>query len=140
MNSTSEKTDYLLLFRGTEWHREVSPDDMQKMMTTWMSWFNRLIAEGRCKGGQSLGPEAKVVSGKMKNVVDGPYAEAKESVAGYFLLSVSSMEEAAEIAQECPGLAYGMTVEIRPLLARCAASEEVARQKREEEQLAAAET
>jgi hypothetical protein len=128
MSTPSEKSDYLLLFRGTDWHRNVSPDDLQNTMTTWMAWFNRLIAEGRCKGGQSLAPDSKVVSGKMKNVVDGPYAEAKESVAGYFLLYVRDMEEAAEIAKECPGLAYGMTVEVRPLLARCAASELAARQ------------
>jgi hypothetical protein len=128
MNSTSEKSDYLLLFRGTEWHQGLSPEEMQKTMTAWMAWFNRLVDEGRCKGGQSLGPEARVVSGKMRNVTDGPYAEAKESVAGYFLLSVESFEEAAEIAKECPALAYGITVEIRPLMARCGASERVAAQ------------
>lgn len=128
MNNTSEKSDYLLLFRGADWHKDLSPDEIQKTMTTWMAWFNRLIAEGRCKGGQSLAPDSKVVSGKMKNVVDGPYAEAKESVAGYFILTVGSLEEAAEIAKECPTLGYGTTVEVRPLLARCAASELAARQ------------
>ena len=128
MNSTSEKSDYLLLFRGSDWHRDLSPDEIQKTMTVWMAWFNRLMAEGRCKGGQSLAPDSKVVSGKMKNVVDGPYAEAKESIAGYFLLSVGSLEEAAEIAKECPTLGYGTTVEVRPLLARCAASEPAARE------------
>src|SRR5882724_7472717 len=99
MNSTSEKSDYLLLFRGTEWHRGLSPEEIQKTMTVWMAWFNRLIAEGRCKGGQSLAPETKVISGKAKNVSDGPYAEAKESVAGYFLLYVTGFEEAVEIAK-----------------------------------------
>ncbi|HSI11830.1 MAG TPA: YciI family protein [Chthoniobacter sp.] len=128
MNSDSEKSDYLLLFRGADWHKDLSPDEIQKTMTTWMAWFSRLMAEGRCKGGQSLAPDSKVVSGKMKNVVDGPYAEAKESVAGYFILSVSSLEEATEIAQECPTLGYGTTVEVRPLLARCAASELAARE------------
>ncbi|EDY20172.1 DGPFAETKE family protein [Chthoniobacter flavus Ellin428] len=123
MNNTSAKSDYLLLFRGADWHRGLSPDEIQKTMTVWMAWFNRLVEEGRCKGGQSLGPDSKIVSGKMKNVVDGPYAEAKESVAGYFLLTVGSLEEAAEIAKECPTLGYGTTVEVRPLLARCAASE-----------------
>lgn len=127
MNNPSEKSDYLLLFRGADWHRGLSPDEIQKTMTVWMAWFNRLIEEGRCRGGQSLGPDSKVVSGKMKNVVDGPYAEAKESVAGYFLLTVSSLEEAAEIAKECPTLGYGTTVEVRPLLARCAASEMAAK-------------
>jgi len=123
MNSTSEKSDYLMLFRGTDWHHGRSPEEIQKTMTEWMAWFNRLIAEGRCKGGQSLGPEGKVVSGKMRNVVDGPYAEAKETVAGYFLLSVADMEEALEIARECPTLGFGTKVEVRPILARCKASE-----------------
>jgi hypothetical protein len=123
MNSSTEKSDYLLLFRGTAWHRGLSPDNIQKTMTDWMAWFDGLVAEGRCKGGQSLGPEGKVVAGQARNVSDGPYAEAKESVAGYFLLYVSSEDEALEIARQCPALSYGMTVEVRPLLARCAASQ-----------------
>jgi hypothetical protein len=123
MNITSEKSDYLLLFRGTDWHHGLSPEEIQKTMTLWMAWFNRLIAEGRCTGGQSLGPESRVVAGKMRNVIDGPYAEAKESVAGYFLLHVEGMDEALEIARECPTLSYGTTVEVRPLLVRCKASE-----------------
>ena len=123
MNTESEKSDYLMLFRGTDWHRDLSPEEIQKTMTAWMAWFNRLIAEGRCKGGQSLAPEGRVVSGKVRTVSDGPYAEAKESVAGYFMLSVDSIEEAAEIAKECPTLVYGTTVELRPLMARCCASE-----------------
>ena len=123
MNSTAEKSEYLMLFRGTDWHRGLSPEEIQKTMTVWMAWFNRLIAEGRCKGGQSLAPEARVVSGKAKNVSDGPYPEAKESVAGYFMLSVEDFEEAVEIAKECPTLVYGTTVELRPLMVRCRASE-----------------
>jgi hypothetical protein len=129
MSLTSENSDYLMIFRGTEWHRDLSPEEIQQTMITWMAWFDRLIAEGRCKGGQSLAPESRVISGKAKNVSDGPYAEAKESVAGYFQLYVSGLDEAAEIAKECPALAYGMTVEIRPLLARCAASEKVRAQR-----------
>ena len=115
MNAPAEKSDYLLLFRGTDWHRGLSPEEIQKTMTVWMAWFNRLIAEGRCKGGQSLAPETRVISGKAKNVSDGPYAEAKESVAGYFLLHVTGFDEAVEIAKECPTLGYGTTVEIAPV-------------------------
>lgn len=125
MNTDSPKSDYLLLFRGTEWHRELSPEDVQRTMTAWMAWFDRLIAEGRCKGGQSLGQEGKVVSGEKRSVSDGPFAESKEAVGGYFLLHVEDEEEALAIAKECPGLPYGMTVEVRPLLARCAASQRV---------------
>ncbi|HEY8900338.1 MAG TPA: YciI family protein [Chthoniobacterales bacterium] len=123
MNSSSEKSEYLLLFRGTDWHQNLSPDEIQRTMTDWMAWFNGLIAEGTCRGGQSLAPEARVVSGKNRTVTDGPFTEAKETVAGYFLLTVADMEEALAIAKQCPALPYGITVEVRPLLARCHAAD-----------------
>jgi hypothetical protein len=119
------KSDYLLLFRGTDWHRDLSPEEIQKTMTDWMAWFDRLVAQGRCAGGQSLAAEGRVVSGSGRSVSDGPFAEAKEAVAGYFLLQVADIEEALGIAKECPALAYGMTVEVRPLLVRCDASQRV---------------
>lgn len=95
------------------------------MMTDWMSWFDGLVAEGRCRGGQSLEHEGHVVRGTDRNVTDGPYAEAKESVAGYFILTVNSEAEAVEIAKLCPGLPYGATVEVRKLMERCGASQMV---------------
>jgi hypothetical protein len=125
MNSTAEKSEYLLLFRGVDWHSRLSPGEIQTTMTDWMAWFNRLVDEGRCKGGQSLGAEGRVVAGKAGNVSDGPFAESKETVAGYFSLLVEDIDEALAIAKECPALAYGMTVEVRPLLARCAASQRI---------------
>ena len=128
MNAPDEKSDYLLLFRGVDWHSRLSPEEIQTSMTAWMAWFNGLVEQGRCTGGQSLGPEGKVVAGKAGSVSDGPFAESKETVAGYFLLHVRDIEEALAIAKECPALAYGMTVEVRPLLARCAASQRVADQ------------
>ncbi len=50
-----------------------------------------------------------------KLVSDGPYAEAKEVVAGYFMLTVDSLDEATEIAKQCPSLPLGLTVEVRPI-------------------------
>src|SRR4051794_2917586 len=112
----TEKSDYLLLFRGTDWYNDLSPEQLQTTMTEWMGWFDRLVADGRCKGGQSLGSEGRVVSGKARSISDGPFAEAKEVVAGYFLLHVSGIEEALAIAKECPALVYGITVEVRPAM------------------------
>jgi hypothetical protein len=125
MNAPTLKSEYLLLFRGADWHKELSPEEVQTTMTDWMAWFNRIVEQGRCKGGQSLGPEGKVVAGEAGSVSDGPFAESKETVAGYFLLNVEDIDEALEIARECPALAYGMTVEVRPLLARCHASQRI---------------
>lgn len=121
MNTPSEKSEFLLLFRGTDWHRELSPEEIQKTMGAWMAWFNGLVADGKCKGGHPLGDEGKVVTGKAKTVSDGPFAESKEAVAGYFYLQVSGLDEALAIAKNCPALAHGMIVEVRPVLPNCAA-------------------
>ena len=54
-------------------------------------------------------------------MADGPFAESKEAIGGYFLLQVDDMDEAVEIAKQCPGLAYGIDVEVRPVAEECAA-------------------
>jgi hypothetical protein len=118
-------SEYLLLFRNNACYQQLSPEETQRVMTDWMSWFDGLVAEGRCRGGQSLEHEGHVVRGTDRNVTDGPYAEAKESVAGYFILTVNSEAEAVEIAKLCPGLPYGATVEVRKLMERCGASQMV---------------
>lgn len=121
----SPPTDHLLLFRNTVWHRDLPPEEVEKVMTAWMAWFDRLVEEGRCTGGQSLEPGGHVVSGEGRTLTDGPFAEAKESVAGYFILHVADVDEAIDIANECPGLPHGITVEVRTLRERCAASQAV---------------
>ena len=123
MNDTSTTPAYLLLFRNTAWHRDLSPEEIQHTMSQWSQWFNRLVDQGKCKGGHPLGGEGQVITGKARSVSDGPFAEAKEAVAGYFYLEVDTIEEALEIGRECPALDHGMTVEVRPVLANCVQSE-----------------
>jgi hypothetical protein len=123
MHSDTPKSDYLLLFRNNAWYQDLSPGEIQRVMTEWMAWFDGLVADGRCLGGQSLEQDGRVVTGGHRQVTDGPYAEAKESVAGYFILHVADLEEATAIAKLCPGLPYGATVEVRKLMERCGASQ-----------------
>jgi hypothetical protein len=52
-------------------------------------------------------------------VADGPFAESKEAVGGYFYLKVADMEEAVEIARQCPGLEHGAIVEVRQVADLC---------------------
>jgi hypothetical protein len=52
-------------------------------------------------------------------VADGPFAESKEAIGGYFLLKVATMDEAVAIAQQCPGLPHGAKVEVRPIMGQC---------------------
>ena len=117
--STQSNNGYLIIFRGTDWYQGLSPEQMQQVADNWMAWFKRLKDEGKCAGGNPLEREGKIVSGKNKVVSDGPFAESKETIGGYFLLTVCSMDEAVGIAQQCPGLPYGIRVEVRPIAPQC---------------------
>jgi hypothetical protein len=115
----TDKNAYMLIFRGNEWHKGLSPEQMQEISSQWMAWFKRLAEEGRAVAGNPLEPTGKIVSGANARVVDGPFAESKEAIGGYFLLKVNSMDEAVAIAKGCPGLPYGAKVEVRPVMDHC---------------------
>lgn len=117
---------YMLIFRGTDWYKGLSPEEMQRVFEAWMGWFNRLKSEGTVLAGNPLAPEGKIVSGRQgRLVVDGPFAESKETIGGYFLLKVGTMDEAVAIAQQCPGLPHGIRVEVRPVAEECPIAEEL---------------
>ena len=124
--STQSQKGYMLIFRGTDWYRGLSPEEMQQVADQWMAWFNRLKDQGKAVAGNPLEPEGKIVSGKNGRVVsDGPFAESKETIGGYFLLKVNTLDESVAIAKECPGLPYGIRVEVRPVAGECPIAEEL---------------
>ena len=90
-----------------------------------MAWFKRLTEQGKAVAGNPLEREGKIVSGKERSVSDGPFAESKEAIGGYFLLDVATMDEALAIARECPGLPYGIRVEVRPVAGECPIAAEI---------------
>jgi hypothetical protein len=126
MSEPTPKSEYMLIFRGSDWHKGLSPEQMQQVASQWMTWFNRLTEQGKVLAGSPLEKESKVVSGKNGRVVDGPFAESKEQIGGYFLLRVKSIDEAVAIAKECPGLPHGAVVEVRPVAEECSLRAEVA--------------
>jgi hypothetical protein len=107
-------SEYLLLFRGTHWHQSLSAEEIRKNLERFTAWFERLQREGKIKSGLPLVHTGKIVSGRNA-VVDGPFAESKEAIAGFFIIQAESLEAAVESAKECPGLDYGQTVEVRPI-------------------------
>ncbi len=115
----SNQHGFMLLFVGMDWHKGLSPEQTQKVSEDWMAWFKRLTEEGKAVAGHPLAFEGKSVSGRNRTVIDGPFAEAKEAIGGYFMLDVTTMDEAVAIARECPGLPFGAKVEVRPVLSQC---------------------
>lgn len=118
------KGEIMLLFRGTDWHRKMSAEEMQAAAGRFMAWFERLKADGKAKAGQPLQNVGRVISKNGRTITDGPYAESKEAIGGYFILTVTDMDEAVEIAKQCPGLDIGLQVEVRPVAERCPMAEQ----------------
>ena len=70
----------------------------------------------------------KIVTGR-DTVVDGQFSESKEAIAGFFIIQADSLEEAVQIAKDCPSLGHGQSVEVRAIASE-AAELQVARQKK----------
>ena len=116
--SARSAESFLLLFRnaGPETHAHLSREEREEMTKKWNAWYEGLAAKGKVQHGRPLGLGGRVVSGaRGQNVTDGPFAESKEVVGGYFFLTVANIDEATEIAKQCPGLPLGLTVEVRPV-------------------------
>jgi hypothetical protein len=105
-------SEYLVISRG-RWDRDASPERIQTAIDQFYVWHDRLVVEGKMKPGQRLARDGKLVS--KHRVTDGPFAEAKEVIGGYWFILAGSLEEAAAIAAENPCLACGLEFEVRPI-------------------------
>ena len=121
MNTPPEVTGHLLLFRKTNWAEDgLSEDQLRQIMKRVTEWFDGLSATGKMLGAQPLMEQGVVIRGEGGiSVTDGPFVEAKESIGGYVLLSVKSMEEAVAIARSNPMHDYGLITEVRPTASNC---------------------
>ena len=133
MTTPNPTSEYLLLFRGSDWARGMAPAELQKAMANFLAWSERLDADGTLKAGQPLMSDARTVSGKGgRTVADGPFAESKEAVGGYLLIRAGDFDEAVVIARGCPILEHGTVVEVRPVAPECPILER-ARQRAQQE-------
>ncbi len=97
------------------------PDEQMTEMLNEMGKYNEeLVKAGIMLQGEGLHPSSKGArvrfSGKSRSVIDGPFAETKELVAGFWMWKVASMDEAIEWVKRCPNPMPGDSeIEIRPV-------------------------
>lgn len=96
----------------------VMPDE--KLLTDMGKFNEELVKAGVMLAGEGLHPSSRgkrvEFSGNKRTVIDGPFGETKELVAGFWIWQVSSMEEAVEWVKRCPNPHPGeSTIEIRPV-------------------------
>ncbi|WP_028007394.1 YciI family protein [Solimonas flava] len=107
-----EPAEFLVLSRG-QWDADAPAEAIQEAIDRFYAWHDRLVAEGRMRAGQRLAPGRRLVT--RQGVLDGPYAEAKEVIGGYWHILAADLDEAAAIAAQNPCLAFGLAFEIRPI-------------------------
>ncbi|MBK6687142.1 MAG: YciI family protein [Deltaproteobacteria bacterium] len=94
----------------------------EELITAMGAYNEQLVKAGIMLGGDGLQPSAKGkrihFAGGKKNIVDGPFAETKELIAGYWVWQVRNMDEAVEWARRCPDPMPGeeSILEIRPII------------------------
>ena len=112
MTNKTSLSEYLVISRG-QWDQDKSPEQIQKAIDDFYVWHDQLVREGKMKSGQRLAREAKFVS--RHGVTDGPFAEAKEVIGGYWFFLAGSLVEASALAAQNPCLACGLSYEVRPI-------------------------
>lgn len=108
--------NFLFIYRqNPDSHSQMTPDQFQQQMQNWHVWLREGIEQGWMVNiGDGLKKEGKLVNSK-KAITDGPFAETKEILGGYSIVTAESLDAAAEFAKGCPCLSTGGSVEVRPL-------------------------
>jgi hypothetical protein len=112
MHNSIRKKDFLLLSRG-KWDADKSAEEIQAAIGNFYSWYEQLVTDGTFKPGQRLTVDGKFVT--SVGIIDGPFAESKEVIGGYWFIVAASLQEAADIAAKNPCIACGLSYEIRPI-------------------------
>jgi hypothetical protein len=113
---------YLLALFGEEPDQqgEMSPEAMAAMMEPWSKFGEELVNSGAYIAGEGLQPSATASSihnqvGGEQIVSDGPFAETKEQLGGFYLIDCASIDEAQQWAKKVP-MGEGSTIEVRPVM------------------------
>jgi hypothetical protein len=112
---------FTLLLYGDEgrW-AEMSPEAMAEDMERWGAFYEELTAAGAYLAGEGLDATASAVTVRIKDGeavhTDGPFAETREQLGGFYLLECADMDAALAWAAKVPDLGEGGSVEVRPVM------------------------
>jgi hypothetical protein len=109
---------YLLLIHGDEAAMlAASKEEASRMVAAYSAYSEAMAKAGALLASQRLRPTTTASSVRVRNgkteVLDGPYAESKEQLGGYYMIDVADLDAALSWAARCPGAQRG-TIEVRP--------------------------
>ena len=110
----------LLIYNSGDW-QDLSPEQQQEIGGAYFAFTEELQAAGKMVAGDALQPTSTATSVRVRDgetlTTDGPFAETKEVLGGYYLIDVESLDEALHAAAMIPSARYGH-IEVRPVVMR----------------------
>lgn len=112
---------YMLLIHSPEaFYQSASKGEVEQVMGAYRAYTEAMNKAGVLTAGDRLQPVATATTVRVTNgktaVLDGPYAETKEQLGGYYIIEVPDLDAALSWAARCPGASHG-AVEVRPIWA-----------------------
>lgn len=109
---------YLLLIYQNEAERVAADAAVREMSNAYREYTESIVASGNYKGGNALQSTRNATTVRVRNgkrqTTDGPFAETREQLAGYYLVDASDLDEAISLAERIPGAKSG-SIEVRPI-------------------------
>jgi len=109
----------LLIYANENTMDDMPPEQRGAMFAEYKTFTEDIVKTGAFKGGDALQPVANATSVQVRDgktiTTDGPFAETKEQLGGYYLVDAANLDEAIATAARIPTAKYG-TIEVRPIL------------------------
>jgi hypothetical protein len=111
---------YLLCIYDNEAEIEgMAPEERKRFHDDYMTFTKSIVASGHFKAGDALQPVKTATTVRVRNgkqlVTDGPFAETREQLGGYYLIEAKDLDEARAIAARVPSARTG-SIEVRPIM------------------------
>lgn len=110
----------LLIYENEAQQADRSPEATKRMFDDYMAFTKSIVESGNFKAGDALQPTSTATTVRVRDgkqlVTDGPFAETREQLGGYYLVEAKDLDEARAIAARIPSALWG-SVEVRPIMA-----------------------
>ncbi len=108
-----------LIYTSQAAYATMTQEEMTALMQSYQTFTQEVMERGILNGGSKLQPTSTATTVRIRNaqtlITDGPFAETKEQLAGFFVLNCKDLDEALVLAKRLPDVNYG-SIEVRPIM------------------------
>jgi hypothetical protein len=118
IKGVSQMQYLLMIYANEAEYAKIDPSTMQKVYEEYGAFTQGIVKSGNFKAGDRLQPTTTATTVRIRDgktmTTDGPFAETREQLGGYYLVEAKDLDEALAIAAKIPGARFG-SIEVRPI-------------------------